>query len=105
MKPNPITPIEPTQLRTRSALWPALIVAVSLTACAAPSCETAPSHVGKALAAGLNRQVLHPEGPADRSPVDGLSGELAAQIYKKHYLKSMTEKETQNAEKASQEFR
>jgi hypothetical protein len=91
--------------RTLFTVLLTLVMTVSLTACAATLSETVPAHLGEALTMGLNRQVLHPAAPTDRSPADGIPGDLATQIHKKRYLKAMTEKDDEDDQKkASREF-
>ncbi len=53
-------------------------------------------YFGRSLKAAFFTQVLHPEGPSDPSPADTLPGDLADQIYKKRYFKSMTEEKKEN---------
>ena len=78
---------------------------VVLAGCAAGSSGPDLPDIGRTLQTGLQRQVIRPEAPADRTPADGLPGELASKIYKKRYVKTMTEKENKTKDgKASREF-
>lgn len=58
-------------------------------------CRHTPQHLtqnfGASYKAAFSRQVLNPDGPEDHGPVDSLSGDVANQIYKKRYIKSLTE--------------
>jgi hypothetical protein len=83
----------------------AAALVLSLVACAANATGSGHPNVGDALKTGLNRQVIHPRAPADPTPADGLPGELATRLFKKRYVKTITEKENKNKDdKASREF-
>lgn len=70
------------------------------------ACSTAPQrldpHFGAYLETGLRAQVVNPDAPSDPTPADTLPGDLAGQIYKKRYLKAMTEEKKEKESTSSQ---
>ena len=46
---------------------------------------------GESYRVAFSKQVLNPDAPEDRGPVDSLSGNVGNQIYQKRYVKSLTE--------------
>ena len=62
-------------------------------------------NVATPLKTGLQRQLVRTDAPLDRTGQDSLPGALASDIYKKRYIKTMTEKEKDKKDNASQEFR
>ena len=61
------------------------------------------SGFGKSYKAAFNRQVINPDSPKDLGPVDTLPGSVGNQIYRKRYVKSLTE-EKKSEESVSQEL-
>ncbi|MGD8387562.1 MAG: hypothetical protein PVG49_10510 [Desulfobacteraceae bacterium] len=59
---------------------------------------------GTSYHAAFSRQVLNPDAPEDPTPADTMPGELAHEIYKKLYKKSMTEKKKDENESVRQEL-
>jgi hypothetical protein len=79
-----------------------MVVIVLIGGCAAKiASEKHDPHFGQCVEAAFAAQVLHPEGPADASPADLLPGDLADQIYKKRYVKGMTEEKKEKADTSS----
>lgn len=71
-------------------------------------CKHTPEHLapdyGKSFNAAFKRQALNPEGPKDLSPANALPGKLASDIYKKRYVKTMTEKKEKGKDNISEEL-
>jgi hypothetical protein len=65
------------------------VFAGGVIACSAPA-HLSPDY-GDAFRSAVAAQVLNPEAPEDPAPADTLPGEIASQIYKKRYIKSLTE--------------
>ena len=87
-------------------LWPAWLVLsllFGLSACATDENLHGPD-MATPLKTGLQRQLVQPDAPRDRTGNTPLPGALAADIYKKRYVKTMTEEDKENEENASQEF-
>ncbi len=63
-----------------------------------------PEH-GQSYRAAFERQVLNIQAPEDRSPADTLPGAIGSDIYKKRYLKSMTEEKKEKEDSVSRELR
>jgi hypothetical protein len=57
---------------------------------------------GRRVEAGLAAQAINPNAPDDPTPADSLPGDLANQIYKKRYIKAMTEEKKEKDDTASQ---
>ena len=57
---------------------------------------------GQCLEAGFAAQALNPNAPTDPAPADSLPGDLAGQIYKKRYVKPMTEEKKEKEDTSSQ---
>ncbi|BBO89724.1 hypothetical protein [Desulfosarcina ovata] len=59
------------------------------------ACSAAPQrldfHFGQYVTAGFSAQPINPDAPTDPTPAETLPGDLAGHIYKKRYIKGMTE--------------
>lgn len=79
----------------------ALITAICLMMGAAAGC-TGSKHLsstyGRTSAAMFKAQVINPNAPDDRTPVEGMPGYEAVQIYNDIYLPQMTDSETAGGE-------
>ncbi|GAB6906859.1 conserved exported hypothetical protein [Desulfosarcina cetonica] len=93
MKVNPLN-------RLRTILCDLLAV-VLISACSAPPQRLDP-HFGACLEAGLSAQAINPNAPSDPTPADTMPGDLADQIYKKRYLKTMTEEKKEKDNTSNQ---
>ncbi len=94
-----------TPCNRRVAMVAALVsmAAVLWAGCAAETAPQAPSpRFGQCIQEAFYAQVLHPDAPRDASPADRLPGELADQIYKKRYVKTMTEEKKEKADTSSE---
>ncbi len=78
---------------------------LSLTgfACSAPK-HLSPEY-GESYHEAFSSQVIDPDAPEDPSHADTLPGDIANKIYKKRYIKSMTEKEKEKEEGVGQQLR
>jgi len=66
-----------------------IALAVLGLGCSTQSPKYLSPEFGKSYDALFSSQVIKPDAPRDRSPADTLPGELAGQIYKNRYIKSM----------------
>ncbi|BBO86511.1 hypothetical protein DSCO28_70770 [Desulfosarcina ovata subsp. sediminis] len=87
--------------RPRVFLSGLLFVAIFLSACTTAPQRLDP-HFGEYLEAGISAQIVNPDAPMNPAPADTLPGDLAGQIYKKRYVKSMTEEKKENENASSQ---
>jgi CDGSH-type Zn-finger protein len=81
-----------------------LLIALFLF-CGCGTTETKPHldpEFGQCVKAGFEAQALNPNAPADHAPADSLPGDLANQIYKKRYIKTMTEEKKEKDDTASE---
>ena len=78
-------------LKNATALLFLLPFAFLFGACSTAQEEHLGPRFGECLKAGFAAQLVNPNAPNDSSPADSMPGELATQIYKNRYLKSMTE--------------
>jgi hypothetical protein len=71
-------------------------------------CNHAPRYMsqdhGQSYKAAFSRQVVNPEGPSDPAPAETLPGALGNDIYKKRYIKSMTEERREEGESVSKQL-
>ena len=81
-----------------------LIGIAVLLSCTGTATQHLSGDFGESFHTGFSRQVMHPEAPADPMPVDTQPGELAHQIYKKRYIKEMTEEDKDQEESVSQKI-
>lgn len=81
-----------------------IIAALVATACAATHNEGCGKDMKSALNQGLRRQVINAEAPSNSSVAEGLPGDIASQIYKRRYIKTMTEDKDEDNKKASNQF-
>jgi PBP1b-binding outer membrane lipoprotein LpoB len=66
-----------------------VIFLIFLTGCAQTTHLS--DEYGKSYNALFSAQVINPDAPLDRAPVDGMPGYTAAQIYNDVYLPGLTE--------------
>lgn len=74
----------------------------ALISCTGTATQHLSGDFGESFHTGFSRQVMHPEAPADPAPAEAQPGELAHQIYKKRYIKEMTEEDKDQEESVSQ---
>ena len=84
-------------------VWLTATLISGLCACANDTAHHGPD-MATPLKTGLQRQLVQPDAPRDRTGTTPLPGALAADIYKKRYVSTMTEENNEKEEKASQEF-
>ncbi|MGD9161170.1 MAG: hypothetical protein PVG39_22320 [Desulfobacteraceae bacterium] len=72
-----------------------LIIAAFAIISLCSGCRHTPKHLtqnfGDSYKAAFNQQVINPYAPEERGAVNSLPGALGNQIYKKRYVKSLTE--------------
>ena len=78
---------------------------LSLTGFACSASKHLSPEYGESYHETFSSQVIDPDAPEDPSYADTLPGDIANKIYKKRYIRSMTEKEKEKDEGVGQQLR
>lgn len=60
---------------------------------------------GESYESAFSSQVINPEAPDDKKPVEALPGTIGTMIYQKRYVKSLTEEKKEEEEGVSRQLR